>query len=750
MIKGAFHNLINTFPVQLFIAHLKRNHFLLLIWVLLIAITGGYMGSRYGIPLLFLDPEYLGKVNFLSFYIIGISLGGLFIVWNITSYILNGHRYSFLATLSKPFGIYCLNNLMLPLVFLLLYIFEIIAFQTSYGLLNLSAIALHVSGLLSGITTTILISMLYFFRTNKDIFQIIGIIKKRNEKAGILNPEEQTHDEATAHHPVATSYYLSNKLHWKHARSADHYPESTIRSLYKQHHANALFIEITSIALIVLLGLLMEYPIFLIPAGGSIILLLAILIVLIGACYYWLGAWKVFFLFLLFVIANLFVKSKILSYENKVFGLDYNNTSAYTIDTLKMLSDTAYTKVDELHTLAMLNNWRNKFPANGTKPKLIVINCSGGGLRAMSFAMQVFQHADSITNNGFMQHTPIITGASGGMLAAAYYRDIYLQKQSDSSINLYDQQYVDNISTDLLNGVGFSLVVNDLFYPLQSFTQANTKHKKDRGFMFEKLLNTNTVNTFDKPIGYYADAEFNSEIPMMVFTPTIINDDRKLYIAAQPVSYLTRPSNRNSHFTLPEIDGIDAHKLFGEEANNMQFSSVLRMNCTFPYILPMVHLPTKPDVAVMDAGVRDNYGIQTSAQFIATFSDWIKENTSGVIVVNVRAIEQELGIKNDFNSGVLQKFTSPVENLYSNWVEIQDYQNDQILNYMDIILNGNMEVITFEYQPSTQNKRASLSFHLTSLEKRDINSAVINAQNEAAYQKLIETLNSKKIARKIK
>jgi hypothetical protein len=230
---------------------------------------------------------------------------------------------------------------------------------------------------------------------------------------------------------------------------------------------------------------------------------------------------------------------------------------------------------------------------------------------------------------------------------------------------------------------------------------------------------------------------------MMVFTPTIINDDRKLYIATQPVSYLASPINRNEHFSQPEIDGVDAHHLFGTDAGDMQFSSVLRMNCTFPYILPLVHLPTNPEIEVMDAGVRDNYGIQTSTQFIATFSDWIKSNTSGVIVVNIRAIEQELGIKTNMSNGVLQKFTSPVENLYSNWVEIQDYQNDQLLNYLDKILNGNLEVITFEYQPFENNQRASLSFHLTSLEKRDINMAVSNVYNQQAYTALVSSLKIK-------
>ena len=394
MMQAAFKNFIEVFPIQLLVMHLKRNHFLIIIWIFLISIIAGLLGTRYGIPLLFLDPEYFGRVNFLSFYIIGIALGGLFIVWNITSYILNAHRYSFLATLNRPFGVYCLNNAILPALFLIIYLFRIVGFQSSYGLLELGAIALLIAGVLSGIFTTIIISMLYFFRTNKDIFQIIGIIDKKQQEIRQHNPDEQTHEEAAAFHPINTSYYVNNKLQWKHARSADHYPESIIRSVYKQHHANALFIEITSLIIILLLGLLMENPVFRIPAGASIALLLSILIVLIGAYYYWMGAWKLFFFVVLFFIADRLMKSDKMNYENKIIGLDYTTPQHYSIDTLKILSDSARTAADMQHTFNMLENWRNKFPEKGPAPKLIVINCSGGGLRAMSFAMQVFQHAD--------------------------------------------------------------------------------------------------------------------------------------------------------------------------------------------------------------------------------------------------------------------------------------------------------------------------------------------------------------------
>ena len=739
--RKALYSILYSFPVRLLMLHVKRNHFLLLSWIFLISISSGLAGSRYGISLLFLDPEYIGKVNFSSFCILGAAMGGFFVVWNVTSYILNAHNFSFLATLNKPFGTYCLNNAVFPLLFFIIYIFEIIAFQSKEGLLNLINIAASLGGFITGLISVILISMVYFFRTNKDIFQIIGIIKKKKSAAAQHDPEEPTHEEVMSKNRVHTEYYLNNNFRWKHTRSADHYPESVIRSVYKQHHANAFFIEVSSIILIILFGLLMDNPIFRIPAAASIVLLIAILIVLTGAFYYWMGPWKLIFFILIILFVNAMMHSNLMSYKNKVYGLNYDSSSVYSLEQLKVISDTAYANKDIRNTLQILENRKNIFSAGKEKPKLVFINCSGGGLRAMSFTMQVLQHADSLTDHKLMQQCPLITGTSGGMLAAAYYRELYLQSLNGAPINLNDKQYTDNISADLLNALSFTIVVNDLFYPWQKYNYENEVYRKDRGYMFEKILNENTDSVMFRPLAYYKEPEFSGKIPMMIFTPTIINDERKLYVGAHPVSYLAKPQNRITHFFQPEIDGADIHYLLGNNStDSILFTSVLRMNCTFPYILPNVHLPTTPEIEIMDAGIRDNYGTQTAAQFIAVFNEWILENTSGVIIVNIRAIEQEMQIKKNMSNGVMQKFMSPVENLYSNWVEIQDYQNDQVLNYLDEILEGKMEVITFEYQPSENNKRASLSFHLTAGEKQDINNAVHNVYNAEAYDKLEELL----------
>ncbi|MBC8172527.1 MAG: patatin-like phospholipase family protein [Chitinophagales bacterium] len=735
------NGILYSFPVQLLLLHIKRNHFLLLFWVILICFITGNLGSRYGITLLFLDPEYYSKVGFFSFLILGFAFGFFFVVWNLTSYILNAQYFSFLATLKRPFGVYCLNNIILPLLFFLTLIYYIVGFQAAEGLLDFGSISYRLGGFIGGMGFVILLAMLYFFRTNKDILQVVNGKENENEKK--IDPDELTLEETGIHMDIPVEYYINHSFRVKLTRSADHYPISLIRSVYKQHHANALFIELSSLVLIIMFSLLIDYPFFRIPAAASILLLCTILLMLLGAFTYWLGQWKIFFFIVLIIAVNLLMQSNLLQYHNKAYGLRYDKKAPYDYTSIPAYAGEKNVEADRNATLEILNTWKNKFPVRrgAEKPKIVFINVSGGGLRASMFVMNVLQQADSITQHKLMQHCPLITGASGGMLAAAYYRELYQMKMNGENINTADVEYTRNISKDMLNAVGFTLVVNDMFYPWQKVTYNETTFRKDRGYMFEKILNENTGHVMDKPLSAYRESERKMDIPMMIFYPSILNDERKLFMGAQNFSYLSVASKRLDHFSKPEIDGVDFHYLCANnDPDSILFTSVLRMNCTFPYILPNVHLPTEPDIEVMDAGVRDNYGVQVSARFIEEFSEWIKTNTSGVIVVNIRGIEQQMKIKENVTQGVMEKFLSPMSTLYTNWVEIQDYQNDNILNSLDIILEGNLEVITFEYVPVENSKRASLSLHLTAREKRDIITACNNTANSEAFRKLEQLL----------
>src|SRR4051812_43338420 len=92
-----------SFPIQLVIVLMKANQILLLYWVILFGWIAGGLGKGYGFPFLFLDPEYMGNVGFRSFFLMGFTSGCFIMVFNISSYIINGSRFPFIATLARPF-----------------------------------------------------------------------------------------------------------------------------------------------------------------------------------------------------------------------------------------------------------------------------------------------------------------------------------------------------------------------------------------------------------------------------------------------------------------------------------------------------------------------------------------------------------------------------------------------------------------------------------------------------------------------
>src|SRR5699024_6025752 len=121
-------------------------------------------------------------------------------------------------------------------------------------------------------------------------------------------------------------------------------------------------------------------------------------------------------------------------------------------------------------------------------------------------------------------------------------------------------------------------------------------------------------------------------------SPTIVNDGRRLMICSQPVSFLQLTNELDEKIGMhPQLENVGfLHYFHRNTPEDIQFSTVLRMNATFPYIMPMVTLPTEPQMLVMDAGIRDNYGTKTTIRYILALRNWIKKNTSGVIVLQIR------------------------------------------------------------------------------------------------------------------
>jgi hypothetical protein len=733
------------FPVQLLILHFKKNQFFLFLWIILFLTVCSAFGRSYGIPYLILDPEYLGNVDFFSFAILGAAFAGFMVTWNISTYTINAHHFQFLAAFKRPFAVFSLNNSIIPVAFLITFFIITYQFQIKDDENKAKDVLFYFAGFLSGFFIVLFVTAAYFQATNRNIYNVlqkIANIKKIGKRVTIK--QNRLFDEKKyRNEEFPVEHILTMRFRLRPTRSVEHYEDEMIRSVFNQNHYNAFIIQMVFLGIIIGLGLATENIYFRIPSGASALMLFATLISFSGFLNFWLGGWKTPVLVLLILALNIMVEKQFITHDNKAYGLSYSGEKAqYDFETLNEICSPYNVERDKLNTISILNAWKKN--TGEQKPKIVFMNFSGGGMSASMFSILMLQKADSILNGKLLKNTFLMTGASGGLLGAAYFREAYLRKKLNQTNTCYHPRYTDNMAKDLLNPVAFTILVNDLFMPFRTFKINGEVYKKDRGYIFEKVFDENTEYYLDKSVEDYRQYEEVGVIPMMVIAPTIINDQRKLYISSQPVSFLMKPFNSSFSRDYNDIDGIDFNALFKNQgAKNLKYTTALRMNATYPYILPYIAMPSQPVIKVMDAGLRDNYGLETTSKFIHEFREWIKANTSGVVVVQVRSYKKDRDIEKFYYESIIDRMLKPVTNIYSNFLVTQEYNQNYLMSYANEWMDGKLEFINFEYIPEKKEEEASLSLHLTQKEKQDIKNTTGEIHVQLSLNRLKKALKQK-------
>ncbi|WP_301921263.1 hypothetical protein [Ferruginibacter sp.] len=717
--KLLLRNIFYSFPIQLLILHFRKYQILLIFWFLMAStINSGFMKS-FGADALFFVPEYLGNVNALSAATVGVAMGVFFMSWNITTFILHTRRFKFLATASKPFLKYCVNNGLLPLFFLIFYLIKSIQFNTNKELLNTGEEIALILGFLGGFISLIAFSFAFFFGVDRTILRTITPV--------IANPEffKSNYDPAKNPHVdgfgMKVSYFLSGRFKFRKVRPVKHYNQDFLDTIFKRHHFAAIVGIILAFIFLVAGGFFLDIKFFQAPAAASILVFFALMVAVIGALTYFLQSWSLLFVIGLTAILNILYEKEIIDPRNKAYGINYNNKDQrpkYNRQSLQQLCSPAHTTADKNNMLQVLNNWKKRQIAE--KPVMIFINVSGGGLRSATFVMNTMQQLDSITGGRLMQQTFLISGASGGMLAAAYYRELYHNKLKGQPINLHQSVYTDNIAQDLLNPIFSSMISRDIFSPAQKFLVGPYSYIKDRGYAFEEKLNENSGKILNRQLKEYAADEKAAVIPMMIFNSVVTADGRKMMIGTQPLSFMMKPSAFENDSSIGP-DAIDFAALFyKQDPMNLRMLTAMRMNATFPYILPSVWLPSNPVVDVMDAGLRDNFGQETTLRFIDNFKDWLAQNTSRIIIVQIRDREKD-NWHHPLETGTITDIlVKPATMLQHNWFRLQDYSQNQDLSYLPEVSKTNVRRLEFIYIPKLVDQGAALNFHLTAAEKADV------------------------------
>jgi len=727
--KEKIRDIWYSFPVQLTVLHFRNNQILILLWFVTILFVTGTRGRLFGLQYLFTDPEYMGSVNPVSFGFLGIAFGIFVMVWHMSTYLLSAFRFPFLASLSRPFTKFIINNFTIPLVGFfcmlgsIIYLQKVVESKSWFEVLGL------IMGWLSGVMIMVIVITVYLLITNKDYRTFTRHLKQHETETFYIDPSELAYQKyASSDWRIHT--YLSESLKPRLVRNVAHYPTAILQKVYSQNHKNAMLLLITGIFLLIALGFLGDNPYFRIPAGASILILFSVLMSLASAISFWFRKWRIPVFILLLVLVNHVTQNDKLRHINQAYGIEYaKNQLPYDIDQIATEFDSLKFDHDIQQTKEILNHWLIK--QNNTKPFAIFLCASGGGQRAGVWAIEVMDSLNRMSGLGLMKNTIMMSGASGGVLGMSYYRTMY--EKSLLSTNNYSIKK--QFSKDMLNSLSFALVSNDIFPNLASFEYAGKNYFRDRGYAFEQQFNENTKGYLNRSLYSLRKPELEADIPMLFITPTIINDGRRLIISPIDASYMTIAPFTSLSNRLQK-DGIEFRDFFRTlEADSLRYLSALRMNCTYPFILPNVVLPTQPAMEIMDAGFGDNYGVSVAYRFIWHFREWLKENTAGIIIVQMSAGDTKTEKNKSTNKGIVESLMSPL-GFARTILKHQKYeQGNYIQSMKDYFGEQNIHLLPFTYQPQQIDQRASMSFHLTQREKNDIQRSLSSEENKKSFER---------------
>jgi hypothetical protein len=250
----------------------------------------------------------------------------------------------------------------------------------------------------------------------------------------------------------------------------------------------------------------------------------------------------------------------------------------------------------------------------------------------------------------------------------------------------------------------------------------------------------------NKQLKDYIKDEKNAALPLMFFNSVVTRDSRKMIISTQPVRFMMQVSRDTTNIPPVDPDVVDFVSFFSkQDPYSLRLLTALRMNATFPIVLPNVWLPSEPVIDVMDAGLRDNYGQETTLRFLFSFDEWIKQNTSGVLVIQIRDRQGGGWEVPYLSDDISDHITKPFLLLQHNWFKMMEYFQNDMLSYYSTKSGNSIHKIVFQYAADNEENKAALNFHLTNREEKDIISSVHSAWNQKSFKRTAELLQRRAI-----
>jgi hypothetical protein len=412
-----------------------------------------------------------------------------------------------------------------------------------------------------------------------------------------------------------------------------------------------------------------------------------------------------------------------------------------------------------LNPVDVLEAWKRTL--GGGPARLVVVSTSGGAYRASFWTTLILDRIiEESTPNGRtpgLQHSiRFLTGASGGMVAAAYFAATREEAQTRYRPAVLTKTLTDDIEKSQLPsklgrpGSTWYPVPRDSLSPVtQQMIQGDIPSaflpwmgEYDRGKKLEDSWGSLDVKFEDLKSGEEAGWR-----PSLVLSPMVVDTGAPILISNLSLKGIIEAGSEQLNF----------FQIFPEARNSFRLKTAVRMSATFPYISPIVELPTSPPQRVVDAGYYDNYGVGTATAILRepNIMKWLKENVEGIMIVQIRASAVHLPPDSKMQapvdgfckqsrqvqdgSGPFTWLTGPLEGAAAGRAVSMRVRNDQALNMLADIYgldrNGRdfLQWVVFE-----NSARASATWSLPHAELECFREQLDLNVNKLAFAKLEE------------
>lgn len=470
-----------------------------------------------------------------------------------------------------------------------------------------------------------------------------------------------------------------------------------------------------------------------------------------------------------------------------------------------------------------LDNWRRHLheredpytPLDSYKPKLAIVTVSGGanrsaywtGLVLKKLEDELRKSPDGSASRPFPEHVRLVAGASGGMVGAAQYVVTLGPEGHDDNHPFVPDRLADDFLTPIINRTVFREAPY-LLAPIEYYAD-------DRGKALEEAMERTTPE-LKVTFAALKEGEERGWRPALVFSPMIVEDGRRLLISnlnlrfmtisdgsyllqrAQPEAAPAGKAERAGAARRAPLDGsgkrssraspnqaqqfppgksgkqkddpyadiysrsaVELFRLFPSADDHFKVSTAARLNASFPFASPAVDLPTSPPRRVVDAGYYDNYGVNVAARWIYEHRQWIRDHTSGIVLVQIRDSRSQTLRRQLFDSAAepeaeselsrrltsgLQWFTAPLSGAGNARQSVMSFRNDEQVEVLSDFFAWPEDqrdrppfftTVVFE-QPG----KVGMNWYLTELDKLDIRNGFAPG-TDAAKTNLLNLQNLK-------